>query len=899
MTNSQTTNMNQIVSWASRAVSWVDQNAPEDTSNLGQLRRLRRRSRRLHDAAGKPTSVAVFGASQAGKSYLVSSLARPRDGRMLLRYGQREFDFLKEINPQGGTESTGVVTRFTTAPPVPMHVDGSQTPDRQATVPVRLLSAADIVRVLMNSFMLDFPESNLDTWPVEDPEKLRTDIHGLAKSGERVANGFSRDDAEELQEYCQLQFSKKPYAEPLAKGYWVWLAENIEFLPFPSLIEALSPLWGRIDPFTKMAERFLTSLAQIGHASLAFCTPEAFSSAENGRDDSIVNVSTLFRMGSPQSDADLIDIVTESGLKTQLPRTIVTALIAELIAPIVTVPWPFLNTTDLLDFPGARTRGGMVTIQNFIAHPPAHMGEFFLRGKVAYLFDRYQVNMEISAMLLCVGDSNQNVKEVPRLVDRWVHETVGANPQQRMNQQEALFLVLTKFDTQLSIKEGLGEDDLQGVWNARLLASVKQFFKGAEWLNEWRPDTPFNNTLWLRSTSVSCGDIFEYRVDDEKRRHEVDILPSARDWIGSLEAAYLACPDVRTYIAQPKAAWDAVMTVGDGGISFLAARLEPLCDPAFKRQQIAGRIKEVARQILGILKPYFRDGDIAAEKKRVSTELTPLLAALTTMIKEGHHFGLMLRNLGMPRERVIQEWGIMQRQMDSEPEPEAETEDEAEEDLSVIGDLSMFLGDMGDLGLDVPVPDKPVNATRPKTRHDRFARRSVEAWYGVLDEFVADTTELKRCGLTTRSGGILVNYIKKVSRLLELEKNLADVLTKKAPPPNNILAIRGEVQSILVMEQIGQFITYLGYDSVPPDDRPRVPQPGGAERPIFASRAVPGPDGPTLPEKPSTQVPLIVADWLRAFLTRVMTEVTNGKDFDVKANEAVGEIIEYYKGIGA
>ena len=56
--------------------------------------------------------VGVFGPSQAGKSYLVSILAS-RDGRPLqARFADKTYDFLREINPPGNRESTGLVTRF-------------------------------------------------------------------------------------------------------------------------------------------------------------------------------------------------------------------------------------------------------------------------------------------------------------------------------------------------------------------------------------------------------------------------------------------------------------------------------------------------------------------------------------------------------------------------------------------------------------------------------------------------------------------------------------------------------------------------------------------------------------------------------------------------------------------
>ena len=89
----------------------------QDSATLiREFRRYERRGARLREAAQRPMCVAVFGASQAGKSYLVSRLAAPPGGRLAARFGDRTLDFLKDINPPGGQEATGLVTRFTMHP---------------------------------------------------------------------------------------------------------------------------------------------------------------------------------------------------------------------------------------------------------------------------------------------------------------------------------------------------------------------------------------------------------------------------------------------------------------------------------------------------------------------------------------------------------------------------------------------------------------------------------------------------------------------------------------------------------------------------------------------------------------------------------------------------------------
>src|SRR5690606_20075016 len=79
------------------------------------------RMRKLRRAWGRPQSLGFFGPSQAGKSFLVGALLSHELGTLKVRSRQGEVDFLGEINPAKGVESTGVVTRFSTAPaPAPL-----------------------------------------------------------------------------------------------------------------------------------------------------------------------------------------------------------------------------------------------------------------------------------------------------------------------------------------------------------------------------------------------------------------------------------------------------------------------------------------------------------------------------------------------------------------------------------------------------------------------------------------------------------------------------------------------------------------------------------------------------------------------------------------------------------
>ena len=74
----------------------------------------------------------------------------------------RALDFVRDINPEGGQEATGLVTRFTLRPPstIPGH-----------PVALRLLSQTDVVKIFGNTFLEDFDPAEVD---IPSPEFVQS-----------------------------------------------------------------------------------------------------------------------------------------------------------------------------------------------------------------------------------------------------------------------------------------------------------------------------------------------------------------------------------------------------------------------------------------------------------------------------------------------------------------------------------------------------------------------------------------------------------------------------------------------------------------------------------------------------------------------------------------------------
>ncbi len=562
-------------------------------------------------------------------------------------------------------------------------------------------------------------------------------------------------------------------------------------------------------------------------------------------------------------------IVSSTGRACLFDRSIVTALIAELVAPLAQAPWPFLERTDLLDFPGARSREKHTEVDAYLA-VPENLGHAFLRGKVDYLFQRYQAEGEITAMLLCVGDSVQDVQTLPGMVDRWVGEAIGRTPQERQSQRDTLFLVLTKFDTQFVHKAG--EDVASGErWTARINASLLGFFKSCAWVKEWKPGRPFDNVSWLRSTSIGFDAVFDYEGSGATRR-ELGISPRARDSVAARQTAYLANPLVTRHISQAARAWDEALRPGDGGISYLASRLDPICDVAVKLEQVAAQVERLALSLVAQLRPHYRSGDLDEERRKALAAATALARPLT-QCAAAQMFGPTLRALVVSRDQMVAVW----RSFQARPEIEA----------APVGAVSNASDLFGQLFGETEPPETELRIVQDQ--HDQFADMALEEWTRTMNAFAADPATETSLRIPLDQATVLVAGLSALAGRLRLREHLAAVLRSTCGHQSRI-TMTGEKQAAIASGQIGGFVTQLGYRDVAEAQRPVSLD--DKTRRVFAPRA-PVDGLPPLGEAPSTYTTLFLKDWISALVRRFEENAgaVDADGFDAQANAALGTIL--------
>ncbi len=607
-------------------------------------------AQKLAAAAQRPMSVAAFGASQAGKSFLIGALIAPQESGAQVVFGTdaeaRKLDFLDEVNPQGGNETTGLVTRFSVAPrPTPAG----------HPVALRLLSEVDIVKILANSFLFDLGATG--DWAPGEEELLALRGELEAAAGQGKVDALRLEDVFELRDYLDHDLPRHPLAGSQAERYWAFAEELLPRLAAEQRARAFAPLWGGLPEFTDLYLRLKAALDQLGHPEWAYVPLDSLTDRSGG----ILHVRTLYGLDLGGESASSVEVATDEGARAALPKPVVTALTAELRVTLTRTPWPFFEHTDLLDFPGARSR--------LDSHPdkwlrnaeenPDGRAQCFLRGKVAVLFDNYVADLDLNSMLLCVGPENQEVRKLPELIEGWIARTHGRRPEDRAGRRVSLFFCMTKADRLFDLATGASD----GESTRNRLANNIGFYPG--WTENWAQGRTFDNCYLIRNPNIRRDDLFDYeggavKGESETVPPELGVRDDKQGWLDRFRATFLSEELVKRHLARPEEKWDAMLSLNDGGISYLADALGPLCDPDLKYEQIKPRAEELQRHILAELTHFHEAGDL---QSRVEERMGKATEVVRALLAQPQTIGCFFRELMADEDRLAQAYLDSMRQV--------------------------------------------------------------------------------------------------------------------------------------------------------------------------------------------------------------------------------------------
>ena len=852
------------IEWLSGAADLVREEGP---ALARDFRREALRARKLAAAARRPMCVAVFGPSQQGKSYLIASLARKGAAPATIRFGDELRNFNRDINPEGGKESTGLVTRFSVRP-------ANGLPGMP--VVCRMLSETDIVKIMANGFMEDFDR---DTVVPLEPAAIEATLARLrAKAAPGPVGKLNEDDVYDLFEYFERYFLNHPAHLALKPAVWREMETLAPRLPIADRVELYGLLWNSTPTMTATAAKLISALAELDFPEEAFC-PMA---AVEPRATSVIDVETMSTLG--KGDGDLVPVATRAGRRAELPRAVLAAVIAELQLQLEEKPYDFFDHTDLLDFPGARGRERYNASK---AEEVAATDLFMLlrRGKVAYLYQRYLAEQELTSMLLCLRHSNQEVRTVPAMVRDWIDSTHGATPEARLGQDVALFLVLTMFDMEFELKGGASDDSVER-WSTRLKTTIFEFLGlGHDWTENWTPGKPFNNTFWLRNPEVFNKGLLEY---DENRR-ETGFREPER--MAMLRAKFLANPDVQKHFADPGRAWDAGMALNDGGIGYIAERLRPVCNPALKRRQVRGQLTALASRMASRLELYHVSGDLDAELAKRRAEARAVGRQLLNCA-DAQAFGLLLRELQVQGETLAELFRRQQLAASENPSAVAAPVGTR----ATVRALRQAFDDAFEDDPQPPPAAEPEAPRGPRDLADLFAETAVTEWLQGMHRFSGrpDLPDLFR--LDRDAAATLVAQIAAGARRLGLREAVAQRMRSGAAYVTGI-SDRLLKPVIIAEHMINDFVTWLGFDAIPIEERPRA----GRDRAAIFTRPPAAEDMPALSETPLPYDQTFYVDWAVAFVRLVEDNVrgAGGATVDVAANARLGGLLDKLRAVAA
>lgn len=854
-----------------------------------ELRRAARVFRRCSRAARRKMCAGVFGPSQAGKSYLISALARDAGHSLLAVFADTTKDFISEINPEGGKESTGLVTRFTMTRPTdlpPGH-----------PVQIRLLSETDLVKIIANTYYADCEHKEAPQSDIEATlKRLKQRAQSLpAGSGSPSAD---LDALEDLREYLVKDFRAKARVQELERSYWDQALQLGPVLDLEGRVQLYSLIWDEVEQFTGLLRQLLKALESLGYAERAFLPPDALIP----RDTSIIDVATLAGLDDPARAAaeGSLDVATPSGVHATLPRALVTALTAELTIVMREKPAPYFDHTDLLDFPGYRSRYKLDDVRRELGKE-GMLKELFLRGKVAYLFQRYCAERELTSMLLCIGPSNQEVQDLPGVIDEWVRTTHGERPEDRVGKQPSLFFILTKFDMEFEDKKGA--PSLESRWDNRLHASLLDFFgKQHDWPTHWTPERGFDNLFLLRNPNFRFDAVMEYEGEQEK-----GIRPERQDYVDRLHSAFLQSPLVAGHFREPARAWDEAMKLNDGGISYIRESLSPLCNPDIKREQLLQNVQDTREAVARRLAAFYRTDDREEIRKQKLTLIRNLFNRLGQLEAQQGRMGQLLHSLTISDADIADMHPEATRRFlelaDAPPEAPAEAEAEPLPELDMdnvdVGAWNPF----ADTGAETPAAGEATGpaqdaaaktpAASPADEAAFFAAYVESRWIERLHQLADDPASQRYFLLPGQDFSALVSELSTGAARLALRDSMATAFRRASAYANTSRESIARKEASIASGILNSYVDWLGLDPRKNDEKARTLALPGAKSTTVFTPLEPVEEMPALAETRSAWSRRWLGDWLNALAALIMGNV----DFDgeqtlnVEENLALGGIL--------
>ena len=833
-------NITSRINTIEQALQWIG-NVPssEKLSYQEKLVNLRREYKKIRFAVEERPSVAAFGESQMGKSYLVSAMLSSPNTPFSVTDGEKSYHFIDEINPSAPNstiEATGVITRFTT--------QNSVIP--QAHLRAQLLSVADIVLVLCEAYynQVDYSHES-----IINAEKINEKLRNISISGRKEGTTIlDEDDLMDIRDYLQTSSIQKKCHAQLSSNLFNFLLLNLYHISQDQLIEILKLLWNNNSDINRLFDDLISTYSKIHYVQNVFVE---FKSVLK-KHGTLLDVARLDEMyGEPEvSGSEYIssaNVMISDNETKELPKSFFSALIAELTFTLpnsTSDEREFLKDIDILDFPGARRPE---QIKEEKLSEGKNLSTVLRRGKVSYLFNKYSKSKRITALLFCHNNNQSAESAMGSVLTDWINTNLGDSPGKRetfiqTSKVSPLFIIGTWFNKDLDYQnEVKGEvDRLNERWQRRFnVVLEKEVLKSSDvtshWFNEWTIGVhPFTNIYMLRDYKYSTAIFRGYNPETKQAESDVIIYDKYPDFLTDLRTSFINNPFVKLHFTNPEQAWDCSATVGNDGTKPIIKSLCSLAPNASsaRTQKLTADFKALDKRFYGLLDHYYHSENVDDQLKQAKKQAGEACLMLDRNIgRDPYFFGRLIGKL-MIRETEL--YVLIHKQLlGAQLAPAMSNEESSiymgagldgsesrEENISRLCD---YLGaddedDCKEMLLEQGIEiEKLLSQTRMFSSEEENLVSFVEQlWH---EDFLA-----KRCSAKIKDKYSPIDTV--ISKLWTLYQvlNIHDILVERVRDYMRNLP-REESVSIIadyLAMQFNAFVNSFGYDFLPKEERDNI-----------------------------------------------------------------------------
>jgi hypothetical protein len=534
-------------------------------------------------------------------------------------------------------------------------------------------------------------------------------------------------------------------------------------------------------------------------------------------------VLDVVRLNDILGQSEVYPIMLNDGQTVPMEISQISALAAEITLKIpekIANNKEFLKQTDLLDFPGARSRENF-TLVNIDVDTVLRM---YLRGKISYLFNKYSSDFEINNLLFCLKDEKIEVTEIADILFDWIVKNVGEDEEKREQTigqlpTSPLFVIMTFFNKQLSYDQVNDDKDVSYKWHNRFTRFFEEqiTFK-YDWHKKWTLIKPhFSNFFMLRDFKYST-DLFE-----TNGKIEVGVKESMTNHMGNLRTSFLQNPFVIRHFDDPEKSWDMAATPQHDGSQLIVEALTPAANNFVKIKKFSNTLNLYRLNLIDDLKKHLVSDSLIEKRNQAFRKATDIEFSLLQLFAQSEfNFTDFLKKLSI---KDVQAYNIIHEnfvasQRRQEPEhyqifkrmfPELSQNKTRNENLKCIANKLRFdsIQDAESYLRDKNIDLDAALENRVLTSASKLVDAVIDQW--IMNMSMEHFKDYFRLGLDKTSFSELIENLLLTFETLSVRDELIELFEQKtrliyAPSDTE------EYLAAIISEFINDFVSNFGFN---------------------------------------------------------------------------------------